>query len=203
MSQAMDKNDIKLETDSLITLATNYFDDTDPVHAGYAWFYHARTANNRDSVNERANNLLKAQEYAEKTDNYKLIGLVYGEKGQMYKNQQQYDSSICYFKKAFYSLKYLQDSRNQVLCLFYIGDNFLYLSKCDSALKYYKTAENFLIHSNDTLILSSFYRNFGSGYFQLNDFKQALRYYKLVPDTKIPIYDSNKYYLIAKTYIQI
>ena len=176
LSQALDKNDIKLETDSIITIATDYFDESDPIHAGYAWFYHSRTANNRGSVEEQAKNLLKAQEYVEKTEEHKLIGLVYGEKGQMYKNQQQYDSSICYFKYAYFELKKMPDKRNQILCLFYIGDNFLYLSKCDSALKYYKNAEKLLTNTNEILILSSLYRNIGTIYYQLNDFKQAIHY---------------------------
>ena len=65
MSQALDKRDSIVENDSLISIATDYFDKSDPVHAGYAWFYHARTAFHRDSVNEDAKNLLKAQEFAD------------------------------------------------------------------------------------------------------------------------------------------
>jgi len=203
LSQALDKNDKKIKTDSLITLATDFFDESDPIHAGYAWFYHARTANNRDSVNELAKNLLKAQEYAEQTNDYKLRGLVYCDKAFMYKNQQMYDSSNCYYKYAYKSFDKIFDERNLILCLFKIGDNFLYLSKLDSALHYLKIAERQLTKKNDILILSSLYRNIGTIYYQLNDFKQALHYYMLVPDTKIHIYDSNKYYLIAKTLIQI
>ena len=74
MSRAMDKNDILVESDSLITIATDYFDNADPEHAGYAWFYKARTAHNSGNQKEEATNLLKAQEFAEKTNNSKLIG---------------------------------------------------------------------------------------------------------------------------------
>ena len=203
MSQALDKNENKVESDSLISIATDYFDASDPVHAGYAWFYHSRTANNRDSVSEQANNLLKAQEYAEQTNDNKLKGLVYSEKAFMYKNQQQYDSSICYYKYACKSFYKIPDKRNIILCLFKIGDNFLFLSKCDSALYYTKKAEKLVSKNEDILILSSLYKSIGTIYYQLNDYKQALHYYMLVPDTKINIYDSNKCYLIAKTYIKI
>jgi len=95
MSQAMDKNDIKVESDSLISLATQYYDDKDPLHAGYAWFYLARCANNRGNAPVQADALLKAQTFATIADNDKLLGLVYGDKGNMYKTQQQMDSSIC------------------------------------------------------------------------------------------------------------
>ena len=92
MSQVLKKNNIKIETDSLTSIATYYFDDSDPVHAGYA--------SNRNSVNEQAKNLLKAQEYFEKTNDNKRRGLIFAEKGIMYKNQLQLDSSIHYAKLA-------------------------------------------------------------------------------------------------------
>jgi hypothetical protein len=81
MSQALDKNDIKLESDSLIHIATDYYSESEPQHAAYAWFYSARVANNSGNANLQAAALLKAQEYAEKTENSKLKGLVYYDKG--------------------------------------------------------------------------------------------------------------------------
>ena len=94
MSQALDKHDIKVESDSLIHIATDYYTESEPQHAAYAWFYSARVANNSGNANIQAAALLKAQEYAEKTENSKLKGLVYGEKGTMYKTQGQSDSAI-------------------------------------------------------------------------------------------------------------
>src|ERR1035437_4649264 len=76
MSQALDKNDIKVKSDSLISVATKYYDEKDPIHAGYAWFYKARCANNRGDAKVKADALLKAHEFANKTYNYKLMGLV-------------------------------------------------------------------------------------------------------------------------------
>lgn len=86
MSQALDKKNIQVESDSLIEIATDYYNDKDPVRAAYAWFYMSRCANNRGNANIHAAALLKAQEYAEQTDNYKLRGLVYGDKGIIYCN---------------------------------------------------------------------------------------------------------------------
>ena len=203
MSQALDKNDIKLETDSLISIATDYYHESDPLHAGYAWFYHARTANNRDSINEQARNLLRAQEYAEQTDDYKLRGLIYGEKGIMYKIQLQFDSSIHYSKLAYRAFSQIEDYRNSVLSLLNTGDLFLNLSKNDSVLKYYLLAEKIVLKTNDILLSSTVYRAFGSIYYKFRNYKLSLYYYTKAPLTHIAIYDSNKYYLIAKTYIQV
>ncbi|NDP21866.1 MAG: tetratricopeptide repeat protein [Paludibacter sp.] len=203
MSQALEKNNIKIETDSLTSIATDYFDDSDPIHAGYAWFYRARTASNRDSVNEQAKNLLKAQEYSEKATDNKLRGLVYGDKGIMYKNQLQLDSSIHYFKLAYEAFIQINDYKNTALSLLRVGDIFLNLSKNDSVLKYYFLAEKIVDRSNDTLLISTVYRSLGSIYYRFKDYKLALNYYDKVPLTRVALYDSNKYYLIAKTYVQL
>lgn len=202
LSQALDKNDKKIETDSLITIATDYFDESDPVHAGYAWFYHARTANNRGSVDEQAKNLLKAQDYVEKTEDYKLIGLVYGEKGQMYKNQQQYDSSICYYRKAFQILLKIHDYTNCILCQLNIGSNYLSKSDFDSALICFRKAERMAKNTQNTLLYSTIYRNIGSVYLKEKNYSEALINYHKVPLTNINMYDSNKWLLIANVFIK-
>lgn len=202
LSQALDKNDKKIETDSLITIATDYFDESDPIHAGYAWFYHARTANNRGSVDEQAKNLLKAQDYVEKTEDHKLIGLVYGEKGQMYKNQQQYDSSICYYRKAFQILLKIHDYTNCILCQLNIGSNYLSKSDFDSALICFKKAERMAKNTQNTLLYSTIYRNIGSVYLKEKKYSEALINYHKVPLTNINMYDSNKWLLIANVFIK-
>ncbi len=101
MSQALDKNDIKSESDSLIAIATGFYNESDALHAGYAWFYRARIDNNRGNMNDQAKSLIKAQDYAVNVSGNKLLGMIYCDKAGMYENQQQYDSAICYFKKAY------------------------------------------------------------------------------------------------------
>lgn len=202
MSQAMDKNDIKSESDSLITIATNYYGANDPERAGYAWFYHARTASNRGDAQEQADNLLKAQEYAEQTNNYKLRGLIYGDKGLMYRSQRQLDSSVCYYKKAFNSFVKVNDLYNSILGLLCIGGDFVRSGKLDSALVYFHVAANFSDKISENELLSSMYRNIGSAYLMKKDYNKALYYYTKVPLTGTPIYDNNKWLLIADVFLR-
>jgi len=203
MSQALDKNDIKTESDSLTSIATEYYNADEPERAGYAWFYQARTAQNRDKVKEQANDLLKAQEFSEKTTNNKLQGLVYGDKGMMYSAQKQYDSSICYFKRTYQSLDKIHDYYNCLLSLIYIGGDFRQLSKYDSALVYFHQAESLSNHVKAPLVISSLYRNLGSGYLKKGDYKRALQYFKKVPWTGVALYDNNKWLLIANVFIKL
>lgn len=203
MSQALDKNDIKIETDSLITIATDYFDDSDPVHAGYAWFYHARTALNRDSVNEEAKNLLKAQEFAEIAGDNKLLGLIYGDKGKMYAAQKQTDSAICYSKKAYYTFSKIKDNDNSIIALLNTATEYVKKTQFDSIRYYYYIAHDIAKHTHNKIIISSIYRNIGITYFQQGNYRLALKNYREAPLTGNKLYDSNKYYLIAGLYVKI
>lgn len=202
MIQALDKKEIKLENDSLISVATDYFDDSDPVHAGYAWFYMARVACNKENTKAQVDALLKAQNYAELSKNYKLLGLVYGDKGLMYKIQGQSDSSICYQKKAVHSFNKIKDYRNSIYGLLNIGIEYLKLSRFDSVLVNYLLAEKMAKNINDTLLISTIYRSLGSVYLKQKVYNQALYYYKKVPVTSSEIYNSNKWFLQANVYVR-
>jgi len=202
MSQALDRNDIKIESDSIITIATNYYTDKEPERAGYAWFYHARTAGNRGSADEQANNLLKAQAFALLTNNYKLRGLIYADKANMYESQKQFDSMIHYYKLSFESFQLSHNTQNSVISLIKIGYGFLLSSRNDSAIPYYTSARKLALVHHDTLMMSSVDRSLGSVYYLQNNFPEALKYYKRAPLTHIAVYDANKWYLMAKAYIK-
>ena len=165
MSQALDKNDIKVESDSLIHIATDYYTDSEAQRAAYSWFYSARVANNSGNAKIQADALLKAEEFAEKTDNSYLKGLVYGDKGAMYKTQGQYDSTICYYKRANQWFIMTRDTRNLIIGFINIGDAFLRKYQFDSSANYFHLAEKQACHLHDTLILSSIYRSLGTIYY--------------------------------------
>jgi len=200
MSQSLDKNDIKVESDSIIKIATDYYTGRDPERAGYAWFYHARVAFNGGNAIEQANNLLLAQGYAQKTGNYKLKGLVYCEKGNMYQTQRQFDSMIHYNRLSYQSFQQCKSTRNSIISLINLGYGYLFVSRPDSAVLNYQLAEKLALTLNDTLVMSTIYKSLGSAFYQQHDFQKALYYYKLAPITRIGIYDSNKWYLMAKVY---
>lgn len=201
-SQAMDKNEIKLESDSLISIATGYYGASEPDRAGYAWFYKSRCANNRGDAKMQAEGLLKAQEYAEQTGNYKLRGLVYGDKGVMYKNQQQFDSSIHYHKLAYRTFGKINDNRNSMLGLLNTGANYLSVGGYDSALTYYNTAYRMAAKLNDSILLSTIYRTLGSIYLKEKKYNSAIHWYKKVPITHVAIYDSNKWLLLSDAFLK-
>ncbi len=173
MSQAFDKQDIKIVTDSLITIATDYFDDSDPLHAGYAWFYHSRIANARGNIDEQAKNLLKANDYALKTTNNKLLGLINYDMATLHFNQRQYNPSILYFKISTKYFTILKDTDNIVLSNLYTGYSYLFLSKIDSAQIYYMEAKKIATKFRNKTLLSIIMRNIGTIYFQQGNYNNS------------------------------
>jgi len=202
MSQALDRNDIKLETDSIIKTATDYYTEKEPERAAYAWFYHARIDGNHGNADEQANNLLKAQRFSRYTVNYKLQGLIYSEKAKMYESQKQFDSMIHYSRLSFHSFQLLNCTQNSIISLINIGHGFMYSSRPDSAIRYFTLAGKMALAIHDTLMMSTVYKSLGTVYFLQNHFREALIYYKRAPITHIGVYDANKWYLMAKTYIE-
>jgi hypothetical protein len=202
MSRALDKNDIKVESDSLITLATDYFNESDPIHAGYAWFYRARIANNRGDAKERADGLLKSKEFIYHTENYSLKGLVFGEIGNMYNDQHDYDSSIVYHLLAYNEFRKADDIRNSILGLINVANCYLNYSLKDSALVYLHKAEVLSSRTHDTILVSTLYRNLGNIYLMKKDFKRAINVLEKIPLTHQSLLDSNKWFLLAYAYKQ-
>ncbi|MHB9143191.1 MAG: tetratricopeptide repeat protein [Paludibacter sp.] len=202
MSQALDKNDIKVVSDSLIQIAVDFYDNNEPYYAGCAQFYKARCAKNRGDAQRQANALLMAQEFGLLAHDDKLLGLVYSDKGSMYQEQEQSDSSIVYFRLAFRAFDRLKDNRNAVICLLNTGSEFLKKSNFDSSLYYYRMAKKKVLLSGDALLLSTVYRSIGSVYFQQKAYDRALKEYKKAPITNMVVYDNNKWYLLAGAYLK-
>ncbi len=199
MTQALDKNYVDVESDSLISIATQYFDEKDPVHAGAAWFYASRCAKNRGNGDEQAIDLLKAQELAEGTNAHKLLALIYSDKADMYEIQRQTDSVILLNKKAFLAFKLAKDWYNASLSAYTIGKN--YLGNYDSLYYYFKEAEKIAKPLNNSLLTSTIYKGMGNAAFHNKDYTLALNYYKSTPLTNIKFYDINKYYLIGNLFL--
>lgn len=203
MSQALDKNDIKIESDSLIRVATDYYKNNDPLHAGYAWFYLARCANNLGNAKTQADALLKAQAFAENAQNNKLLGLVYADKGDMYASQAEMDSFIVYKKLSYKVFKKANDKYNCVINLLNIGHAYLNTQQPDSAIAYYSLANDMSKSLTDITLHSTIYRSLAMGLYKKGKYKMAIYYLNKAPITHVAIYDYNNSYLKAMVYLDM
>ena len=135
LTEAQDKTFVKHETDSLITIATDYYEETDDLERkAKAWFYKGR-------INQDLNQPLKAQEYylkalreEEQIKDYALLGRINNNIGMLYTYQTVYDKALPFQKKAVEDFRMLKDSMGQVFALRDLGRTFLMLGYQDSAI---------------------------------------------------------------------
>ncbi len=203
MSQALDKNNIRAESDSLIRIATKYYSDDEPLRAAYAQLYLARCENNLGNSREQALALLKAQEFAAKCEDPKLQGLIYGDKADMYQSQGQTDSMILYNRLCFYSFQKANDARNSVLALITMGNGYLHKSEFDSAIRYYYEADKMAKPMKEAVLSSTIYRALGGAMYKQKKYAAALDYFRRTPLTGTDRYNYNKWYLMAMTFLRM
>lgn len=195
MTQALDKCDSVVSSDTLIRIATDYYGTNDPVRAGYAWFYCARCEGNQGNIQGRAKSLLKAEAYALQSQNHKLLGFVYGDEAKLYQKQNQLDSALHCYWKAYSHLKKAGDRRNGSVCLLEIGYSLYRNQKYNEALQYYARAIKENPHM-ESLLASSFRRQQCLAYYKLAKYDSALRYARL-SFVSTDVYDYAKYVNMA------
>ena len=127
-TEAADKAYVEHTTDSLITIATDYYEETDDLtRRAKAWYYRGR-------INQDLARPLKAQEYylkalrdEEQIGDYALLGRIHNHIGTLYTYQEVYDKALPHQKEAVENFRLLGDSTGQVFALRDLSRVFLML----------------------------------------------------------------------------
>jgi hypothetical protein len=202
MSRALDKNNIKVQSDSLIRIATAYYHgEKEFSRAGYAWFFLSRVAENRGDAGERAMALLKARSYAVRSRNYKLQGLVFGEKAREYQARRQPDSTLLYYRLAYSAFQKAGDRRNTTVGLIAIATCYYMQSRFDSALVYFHLADETARSFHETSLHTSIYRFTGLIAYCQKNYPLALHDLRIASQTSDQ-YDYSKWIDMAMIYLQ-
>ena len=135
LTEAEDKTYVTHTTDSLISIAADYYEKTDDLgRKAKAWYYKGR-------INQDLGHPLKAQEYylkalrdEEKIEDHALLGRIHNHIGMLYAYQKVYEKALPFQKKAVENFHLLSDSTGQVLALRDLGRTFLMLGHQDSAI---------------------------------------------------------------------
>lgn len=141
MTQALDKNYMPLESDSLIQLAIRYYENSDnKVAKGKAYFYYGRYLYEVDKSLESLDVLLKTRDILKGTEEHRLLGLVYDDMGIINVMQQWYDEALSNFRESLRYYTAANDSLCISIALRNIGRIYLYKDNMDSAFFYSTTA---------------------------------------------------------------
>ena len=146
LTEAEDKTFVKYETDSLITIATDYYEETDDLERkAKAWFYKGR-------INQNLNHPLKAQECflnalqnEEQIEDHALLGRINNGIGMLYTQQDVYERALLYQQKAVMHFKAISDSIGQVYALRDLGRIYEIIHQKDSAIACYSKTLDLMV----------------------------------------------------------
>ena len=135
LTEAEDKTYVTHTTDSLISIAADYYEKTDDLgRKAKAWYYKGR-------INQDLGHPLKAQEYylkalrdEEKIEDHALLGWIHNHIGMLYAYQKVYEKALPFQKKAVENFHLINDSTGQVFALRDLGRTFLMLGLQDSSI---------------------------------------------------------------------
>lgn len=142
MTQAMDKNYMKFNSDSLITVALDYYsiDQRNPVMYAKSQFYHGRVMLELDREEDALKSFLAAKEVYEEVREYKMLALIAEEIGMINRKQDMYDDALKNFRESLTIHNMLKDSLGIIRASQNIARVYLFESKWDSCSYYYNSA---------------------------------------------------------------
>lgn len=141
LAEAQDKTFVKHETDSLITIATDYYEETDDLERkAKAWYCRGR-------INQDLNRPLKAQEYYLKSlrdekqmKDYALLARINNHIGMLYIYQHVYEKAIPYLEQANNYFKMIHDTIGQAYVLRNLGRAYTVTQQLSKAIEVYREA---------------------------------------------------------------
>ena len=175
MTQARDKNGLPLTSDSLISVAVEYYNDKKNLDVkAKTYFYAGRVNIDMQNTKQAMEYLLKAADFAEDGKDYKLQYLIYYYLGDLYFNENLYDSALKMDKQAFYYSQLLKNKSYMVYALRSIALAYNGKEENHNSLTYYLKALNILPKS-DTATLATLLTEIGGRYNELGDYSSALQ----------------------------
>lgn len=173
LTQAMDKNDLPLSSDSLIQIAVGYYSNKGDVECeAKALFYKGRVLQQQGNV-EGATLLYKEVEsmIPDLTDYY-LVGLIYSYLGHLNRDDEHYKKALFYYEKA---LPYYRTIQNPTLTASGLQDMAkvsLYLGETHRADSLFSEALSY-VADIDAAWQANIYHNVGVFYMFTNQFGKA------------------------------
>ncbi|BEH00232.1 hypothetical protein BSYN_24960 [Bacteroides sedimenti] len=205
MSAAMIKNSIPITSDSLINISLKFYNKHgDSINKAETYFYAGRVSQEMRDEKEAANYFLKAADYSEISKENKLKYLIYFYLGDLYFNQNLYDSSIKMQKKALQISKLLNDSSYITHALRSCALSYAGKKNMKMSLNYYNKA---LRYNKDTAMRIALFNEIGERYNNIGNCTLAIWYVnkaiELKPSTQSLFYcdiiKGNSYFILHKT----
>ncbi|MBB3186038.1 tetratricopeptide repeat protein [Microbacter margulisiae] len=195
--------DPRLLSDSLATLAVTYYSKhINPEETPKAYFLLSLTKKEQQEADASADALLQAESFASLYHNTRILGLVFAQKGLLMHDQNEDSCSVKNHKIAASLFASIHDSSNQIIENLSIGIEFIDQAQYDSAWYYVGIAEKMARLSNDTVLLSSIFREKGMDKFYQGDANAAEMWLQAALHTSHDVYDAGKYMNLGWIYLK-
>ena len=154
--QAQDKNGLDVADDSLISVATRYYDRKGlPLRRLQAFYYHGRVYANAGLKHEAMTAYTRAKEFADKVDEPLPVGLLYAQIGVLYGNDYDYPQALEYIENALIHYEKSGKERLQYIAKRNIGQCYLNMLQFPQAEPLLKEVLEWGEAHNDSYIISS------------------------------------------------
>ncbi|HEY5589637.1 MAG TPA: tetratricopeptide repeat protein, partial [Paludibacter sp.] len=172
--QALEKNKLTLQPDSVINFSLNYYlKENDNSHLASCYFYKGRMYKNALRYDEATLLFLKALDYLKDRKNYVLLGRIYADMGDIcsiqmdYKaSREKYQLSIECFNRAGMAI----DASYRILD---IGRTYHFAKDYKTALQYYRKA---LAQTKDSIFWGVALQEIGINYYWAKHYDSAQYY---------------------------
>ncbi|MEG2594279.1 MAG: tetratricopeptide repeat protein [Bacteroides sp.] len=207
LTQAMDKKNLPITTDSLIKVSVSYYErQAESLNKGKAFFYWGRFYSEAKKVVEAQRCFQRAKKVLDATEDYKYRALSRAQLARLYLYQDLYQDALRLNRESLSLFRLLGDSSMLPYALRDVGRCYLLKGSLDSASFYYQDAIDVALQLNDHKKYSGINAEWTGALWRMgksdNVEKVLLQSLSSVSD-KYPVYfNLGSYYLSNNSYQQ-
>lgn len=168
-SQALDKNEIDLTSDSLIRPAVDYYRNHGRnIDKAKAWYYLARIYDNQGDLDNAIKSYIEAERFMVGTRARRLLAMLYANIGNLYTMQYSFEEALFMYDKALEVYRPLQ-TVNEAYVLQAKASTQSILEQYDEALETLAQAEKVALEHSDTTCLLNIAQSTAATIMEMDD----------------------------------
>lgn len=173
LTQAMDKNDLPLSSDSLIQIAVSYYSNKgDAECKAKALFYKGRVFQQQGNLEGATLLYKKAESMIPDLTDYYLVGLIYSYLGHLNRDEEHYKKALLYYEKALPCYRTIQNPTLTASGLQDMAKISVYLGETHRADSLFSEVLSY-VPDIDATWQANIYHNVGVFYMLTNQFGRA------------------------------
>lgn len=172
--EALDKNDLPLQHDSLLDFSIDYYTNLDDkIRLGSCYLYKGRSYLYKNKYEQAMSGFLEALDNLKIELDYNILGEVYSDMGKIYSQQQQYKQAREKYHQAIKYFAKVQKKNAICYSMLGIGATYKYTKEFNIALKYCHTV---IAQTKDSILLGVAYQEIGNIYMTSEQPDSAIHY---------------------------